>query len=241
MSVIVAPRPGAPSALERAAVLHDDPARDRHPEARAAAVGARGEVRLEDPAKRLGVEPAAGVADGERDAVARSRDIATESRRSVASSIASSALAITFLSTRPSCSASAWIVAGAEPVVDRDGDLHRLDPPGIQARAPARATARGSHGAECGRGRRANCANSSTRTRSEPTSSRIVRVSTSNAWSNASGRQPPRALEVLDRELDRRERVLDLVRQPLRDLLPCGDALGRQPLTLARSASASSI
>ena len=67
---------------------------------------------------------------------------------------------------------------------------------------------------------RANCANSSTRFLSASTSPTIARVHSSTTFSKSGARLEPGLAHALGRELDRRQRVLDLVGEPARHLAP---------------------
>ena len=77
---------------------------------------------------------------------------------------------------------------------------------------------------------RANEENSATMRLRRPTSSRMVCADSSKSASNCWRALAMRALQRLDRHLDRRQRILDLVRDALRDLAPRGDALGAHQL-----------
>ena len=80
-------------------------------------------------------------------------------------------------------------------------------------------------GAARGAGMRANCENSSTSAFSESTSPTIVDVHSSTSACVGPGRVAEVAPNALGAQLDRRQRVLDLVRQTPRDLAPRGDLL----------------
>ena len=76
-----------------------------------------------------------------------------------------------------------------------------------------------------GDGMRANCENSSTSPLSDSTSPTIVAVHSSTSAARRRRRIGEVAAQPLGRQLDRRQRILDLVRQPPRHLAPRGDLL----------------
>ena len=83
-----------------------------------------------------------------------------------------------------------------------------------------------SVGTRRGAGMRANCENSSTSAFSDSTSPTIVAVHSSTSARTFGGRRGELALQPLRAQLDRRQRVLDLVREPPRHLAPGRDLLG---------------
>ena len=87
-------------------------------------------------------------------------------------------------------------------------------------------TSRRSAFSSLGAGSRAKRLNSSTMFRRRSTSCRIVLVDSSNSAVEVFVRPFARLAQSLDRKTNGRQRVLELVRETLCDLLPCGDSFG---------------
>ena len=227
---------------DRPVVLDDDLLDDR--EAEAGALRLRREVRVEHALARRLRHAGPVVLHDEVDALvlalARARPRARGPRPAFAgraSRMACTALRTRFTSTRRSiCLSMATGISSSGHLpahLARRGATSTSSAPVLASSAPrcpscsehSRRNSRrlASFSSACGR--RAKLEKLPTRRRSVPTSSSTISsVVSSSARKRGSS---PRVLAValLHGELDGRERVLDLVREPLRHLLPRADAL----------------